>query len=165
MPKYKYNLMRARGKTLDDLLKNKIKEFIKEKDVSGEYAQFSIIVAMIRKDIKVSKTKIRSILDELAKNRKISTVYDQGNRYYGVAKIPLPIKVFIGMITSILFFYLLVDILIPDSLIISLVYLYSPINETTELQNINVFLFALIGIITTSIISAIWFYDYKKTYK
>lgn len=160
----KYRLMSIQGKILDDTVVNLIINFVKEKDVNGEYAQQHEIIKYIQDDCKLSSGKIREILDIMVINRKLSTYYEKPNRYYSTPKIPLPIKVSIGMITSILAVYVIIDAFIPKKIIYNAIYLHDQ-NVNFSPPDINIIWFVFFCILTTLIITSFWYIDYRKAFK
>jgi hypothetical protein len=160
----KPTLLKSGGDTLNEVIKLKIRNFIVENYNDGEYTKQSEIIKHIQKGGRISDTAVRNSISELIKDRKISTFYD-GNRYYGPTKIALPLKVCTGMITSILFGYLLIELLLPSKILSSIIYLYSDPNSLEQMPKVNMVPFVGVSIFITLIITIFWYLDSRKSYK
>lgn len=161
----KYKLMGISGEILDNTVGNSILSFVKNNhDDSGELTQQQKIIDHIRQGIKISDGKIRYLLEDLVKRRKLSTVYDKPNRYYGPPRTPLPIKVCLAMITIIFSLYILIDIIVPKEYLKNVIYLNNSISDQNILH-INIFPFAIVGATITIIICIVWYLDFRKLYK
>lgn len=157
-------LLKASGDTLSEVIKLKIRNFIIEKYNSGEYTKQSEIIKHIQKGGRISDTAVRNSISELIKGRKISTFYD-GGRYYGPPKIALPLKVCAGIITLILFGYLLIELLLPSKLLSGIIYLSSDPNSLEQIPKVNMVPFVGISIFITLVITVFWYLDFRKCYK
>ena len=163
--KKKYRLMSISSKLLNNTVENAILLFIKDNhNTSGELSQQQKIIDHITHDFKISGGKIRLVLEDLVKRRKLSTVYEKPNRYYGPPKIPLPIKICLVMIAFISSLYLMIDIIVPKEYIANIIYLKNSIDDQ-NISHVNIFPFAIIGIVTTTIVCLIWYLDYRKVFK
>jgi len=161
----KFRLIGISGKTLNNTIENSILSFVNNMHAkSGELSRQQKIIDSIRRDFKISDGKIRLVLEDLVKRRKLSTVYDKPNRYYGPPKIPLPIKMCTAMITVILSIYLLIDIIVPKEYLRNIIYLSKPIGDQ-NIPHLNIFPFAIIGIVTTITICLFWYLDHRKVFK
>ena len=161
----KFRLIRVETKTLNNTIERSILDYVNKKDDDNEYAQQQQIIDHVRNDCKVSDKKLRDILVDMVDHRKLSTFYDKPFRYYSLPKLPLPIKVCLAMIGSILGFYLFIDIFVPKQMLLDLIYLKVPGSENVFLYNVNVFSYAFFCIIIVLFITLFWYYDYRKVYK
>jgi len=153
MPKFKLALISE--KDYREQTKKKIKQFVEERWLRGEKTTLQDIQNVFQKPpYNLSEGTVRNYLKELVNDRKLSTGYKNGRRYYEPPKLPVSIKFGIAVATVILITGMVVDMFVPSEYILKYVYLYNPNLENQTLpQNpsmlpIVMYLLILITIFT-----------------
>jgi len=134
VPLMRFKLALVSEKDYKENIKRKIKEFVESRWLRGEKTTLQDIQNVFQKPpYNLSQGTVINYLKELVKDRKLSTYYKGGRRYYAPPKIPISIKFGIAMAVAIIVCGVIIDILVPSEYILRYVYLYNPglENQTT----------------------------------
>lgn len=162
MPKFKFALVNE--KDYREQTKRKIKEFVEERWLQGKKTTLQDIRNVFQKPpYNLSEGTVRNYLNELVDNRKLSTYYKNGRRYYAPPKFPLSIKFGIAVAVAIIVCGVVIDIFAPSECILKYVYLYNPnLDNQTMPQNPSMLPIVMHLLILTTVFTVFAYWVEKK---
>jgi len=162
MPKFKFALVNE--KDYREQTKRKIKEFVEARWLQGKKTTLQDIRNVFQKPpYNLSEGTVRNYLNELVDNRKLSTYYKNGRRYYAPPKFPLSIKFGIAVAVAIILCGVVVDIFVPSEYILKYVYLYNPnLENQTALQNPSMLPIVIYLLVLTAVFTAFTYWMERK---
>jgi len=162
MPKFKFALMKEED--YRESVKRKMKQFVEERWLQGKKTTLQDIQNVFQKPpYNLSEPTVRKYLRELANDRKLSTYYKNGRRYYAPPKFPLSIKFGIAVAVTIILCGVVVDIFVPSEYILKYVYLYNPnLENQTAPQNPSMLPVVIYLLVLTAIFTVFAYWMEKK---
>jgi len=155
--------MKVQGDAYNNQIKSEIKSFITKNYLKGNYTQLKDIQEKIQQDFKISEGQVHNLLSDLTDNGKLSTIYDKGKRYYAPPKIPLPIKIGVGMSVITTIFWLILDIFIPSNIVYQYIYLLSGnMHSDPKIINFSSLPFVIYSIMIISVFTFLMVFLTKK---
>ena len=163
MSKKRYKFTLVSQKDYKEIIKKKIKQFVEERWLQGKKTTLQDIQNAFQKPYNLSEGTVRNYLNELVNDRKLSTYYKGGRRFYAPPKIPLSIKFGIAMALLIMVCGVLVDTFVPSDYILKYVYLYNPdLNNQVIPQNPSMLPIVMYLLILTAIFTVFAYWIEKK---
>jgi len=158
MPKFKFALVKEED--YREGVKRKMKEFVEERWLQGKKTTLQDIQNVFQKPpYNLSEPTVRKYLKELVKNRKLSTYYKNGRRYYAPPKISSSIKFGAAVAIVIIITGLILDMSLPREYISKYVYLYNPEldqNQTVQTPSMLPIVIHLLILTTVFTVFAYW---------
>jgi hypothetical protein len=120
----KHKLILIDSKENKERIKRKIVDFVYDRWMNGEDTILQDIRDVFEEQpYDLSNKTVRNYLNELVENRKLSTVKTKNNRLYMPPKLPVSLKIGVGISTLILLFYMLSDMFLTKVQIKKYIYL------------------------------------------
>jgi len=160
----RYKLTLVSEKDYKENIKKKMKEFVEKRWLQGKKTTLQDIQNVFQKPpYNLSEGTVRNYLKELVKNRKLSTHYKNGRRYYTPPKIPSSIKFGAAIAVVIIIAGLIVDMSLPREYISKYVYLYNPeLDQNQTAQAPSMLPIVMYLLILTAVFTAFAYWVEKK---